>query len=605
MRLIGHGRLLAVVSLLLVACGGGGGSSTPELVLSTRSVSVTASTDDSSGPLAQVGIHLKNVDENDEVYIGYGYDGGAIETVDLYSTGTVDGFYDLRMKAPAGLTPGIYADTATLEFCEDEACTREYKGSPATISVTYTVRQGTRPPTAISTPSNQLQITVETGQAPPTEIVSFTTTNPPISGSLYFQLSNTSNAIYNAYLSNQSSAQTDLQLSFSYGLAEGTYHDTVTLLACYDAGCDRQVQGSPQQLTVTYTVTPRQPAAPDRTLLPTTSIKALSHDVVDAEFSASLNAVVMVSAVPSNALYLYALSDGSEQKLPLDKPPTAVSVSPDGKAAAVGHDALITYVNLSEIATPSAAKKLLNVSTKVFDLVLDGNGWVDAFPAADQWVQIHAVQVSTNTETLAAAQIYAGTHAKLHPDGKSLYNIDSDGLGKYDVTAGVPSFLYNSRQYDYQYGYPTCSDLWMSEEGSSIYTACGNVFQSSATQSSDMRYAGAMSITESNSDNNYTYYRIAGLSQSAKQKEIALIERDSSCENNDPLGCRDYYDLFESQFLNQTATYSIPPMTVAGKAYVQRGLFTFYSSDGSKRVLISKLLGMSDSSLTYYLIALN
>lgn len=602
MRFMARGWLLAVASLLLAACGGGGGgSSTPELVLSTRTVSVAGTTDDSIGPLAQIGIHLKNVGQDDLVYINYGYEGGAIEAVDLYSTSDTDGSYDLQMKAPAGLEPGTYTDTATLEFCEDEACTREYKGSPATIAVTYTVTQGTRPPTAISVSPDHVDVTSEIDQYPPTTVVTITTINLS-GGMLYFQANTTYNGLSGAYLSYTTNTQTDLQLSFNYGLAEGTYHDTVTVIACYDSSCSRQVQGSPKQIAVTYTVTPRQPAAPDRAVLPTTSIKALSHDVIDAEFSSSLNAVVMVSSMPSNALYLYALSDGSEQKLALDKLPTAVSVSPDGKAAAVGHDALITYVDLGKIATPSAAKKLLNVSTKVFDLVLDGNGWVDAFPAADQWVQIHAVKVATNVETLATSQIYAGTRAKLHPDGKSLYNIDYDGLDKYDVSAGVPSFLYSSGYYS---GFPTCSDLWMSEDGASIYTACGNVFQSTATQSTDMKYAGAMQITGSTSANNYTYYRIASLSQSGAKKEIALIERDSSCESNDAYSCRDYYDLFESQFLNQTATYSIPPMTVAGKAYVQRGLFTFYSGDGNKRVLISKLLGMSDSSLTYYLSTLN
>lgn len=602
MRLTAQGRLLAVVSMLLAACGGGGGSSAPELVLSTRSVSVSGTTDDASGPLAQIGIHLKNVGKTDTVYLNYAYTGGVIETVDLYSTDENDGSFDLRMKAPAGLAPGVYTDTATVEFCEDEACTREYIGSPATITVTYTVTQGTRPPMSVSVSSDHVDVSSEINQSPPATTLTINTANPSGSGMPYFQVSTTNNGVSGAYLSYPSGLQADLQLSFNYGLAEGTYRDTIVVTACYDSSCGRLVQGSPLQIAVTYTVTPRQPAAPDRALLPTASVQALSHDVVDAEFSSSLNAVVMVSAVPSNALYLYSMADGSEQKLALDKPPTAVSIAPDGKTAAVGHDALITHVDLGRLSTPSAAKKLLNVSTRVFDLVLDGNGWVDAFPAADQWVQIHSVKVSTNVETLGSRQIYAGTRAKLHPDGKSLYNIDYDGLDKFDVSAGVPSFLYSSGYYS---GFPTCSELWMSEDGASIYTACGNVFQSTATQSTDMKYAGALAITGANAGNNYSYYRIASLSHSAVKKEIALIEHQSGCESGDAYNCRDYYDLFESQFLNATASYSIPPMTVDGRPYVQLGLFAFHNSDGSKRVLISKLLGTSDAARTYYLSVLN
>ena len=602
MRLMVRGWLLAVVCAGLAACGGGGGSSRPTLSLSTHSVNVSASTDDSA-PSATFSLHVENVSDETEFYGYVDYLGTAISTLDTYATGDYDGVVELAMIPPSSLEPGTYTDTVTVEFCEDEACQRPFKGSPATVAVTYTVTEGTRPKPAISTPSDQLTATAEINQSGGSATLPITITNPPDSW-LSISATATTEGISYVNVSSSSSTSAELFVGFKYGLAEGSYHDTVTITACYDYSCTRQAQGSPKQIAVTYTITPRQPAAPDRALLPTSSVQALPHDVIDAEFSASLNAVVMVASQPGNALYLYSLADGTEQKLVLDKSPTSVSVSPDGKAAAIGHDALITYVNLSQLATPATAKKLLNVSTKVFDLVLDGNGWVDAFPAADQWVQIHAVNVATNTETLVGNSISAGTRAKLHPDGKSFYSTDYDGLDKYDVTAGVPSYLYSSSYYS---NYYVCSDLWISEEGNNIYTACGNVFQSTSTQSSDMLYAGSIALTApspNNSNYYYSNYRIGALSQSAEKKEIALIERDLNCES-DPYLCRDYYDLFESQFLNRTATYSIPPMTVDGRNYVQRGLFTFHSGDGNKRVMISKLLNISDTAKTYYLSTLN
>lgn len=571
--------------------------------MSTNAVNVTASVDDVNAPVVDIQISLEGLEAEDDVYVYATFAGSAVSMVDSYATSDSSAVMNLAMIPPGSLEPGVYHDTVTLEFCEDTDCRKQYKGSPATVAITYTVTASTRPPATLSTPSDQLDVTVEVNQGGGSGSLPITITNPPDAGTNLSLTYASSTAISSAYASMSNNTTGVVQVSFNYGLAEGTYRDTLTLTACYDYSCTRHLQGSPKQIAVTYTVTPRQPAAPDRPLLPTASVKPLPHDVVDAEFSAALNAVVMVSAVPSNALYLYSLADSSELKLALDKPPTSVSVAPDGKTAAVGQDALVSHVDLTQLATaPLSAKKLLNLSTQAGDLVLDGKGWVDVFPASDQWVEIHAIKVATNVETLVSASVYAGTRAKLHPSGNSLYVTDFDRLAKYDISAGAPAYLYGSTYYS---GYPSCADLWISEEGDNIYTACGYVFRATATQSSDMLYAGSMQLTAPAPGSYYSYYRIGSLSQSAEKKEIAIVESDVGCESSDPYTCRDYYGLFESQFFNRSATYSIPPMTVDGRAYVQRGLFTFHNSDGSQRVLISRLLNMSDAAKTYYLSVLN
>src|SRR6266849_734215 len=42
-------------------------------------------------------------------------------------------------------------------------------------------------------------------------------------------------------------------------LAPGSYSDTITVYACYDAGCTQPVTGSPKRVSVSYTIQPRNP----------------------------------------------------------------------------------------------------------------------------------------------------------------------------------------------------------------------------------------------------------------------------------------------------------------------------------------------------------
>src|SRR5690349_23306229 len=76
---------------------------------------------------------------------------------------------------------------------------------------------------------------------------------------------------------------------------------------------------------------------------------ALSFRPVAAEYSPQLDRIVMVSASP-NQLHIYNAATNVDVTVNLPKAPVALSVSPDGLHAAVGHDALVSYVNLNSAA---------------------------------------------------------------------------------------------------------------------------------------------------------------------------------------------------------------------------------------------------------------
>ena len=396
-----------------------------------------------------------------------------------------------------------------------------------------------------------------------------------------------------------------LNLVFKAGsmLTVGTYTDTVQVRICRENPCVRQIAGSPQTITTTYTVQPPgAQAEPGITPLATESRNALAHNVIDAEFSKALNAVVMVSSWPSNALYVYNAANATEKKLLLNKVPTAVSVSPDGKTAAVGHDAMISHIDLTTVGQSGVTE--LTVSAVVGDLVLDGNGYVHVFPSGNQWVEVHTIKIASNTETLSPPwETTAGTLAKLHPDGNRLYAVvtqsSPDDIENYDVASGVISKRPVDSPYHGQYYMG--GDLWLKADGSTIYTASGNTFRASVDPGSDMRYIG--SIPLSPMDYNEDTYRIRSLSQSASAGEIALIEElNLSCSQPFvwPHACYSHLALYDDTYMSRSQVFAFPPVVVNSHSFRQQGLFAFHRNDNAK-VLISRLLGCSDQSKEYYL----
>lgn len=453
---------------------------------------------------------------------------------------------------------------------------------------------GNPPPNAsITIDTTAVSVSAAIGDPAPTRSFVVTAANLP-AGGLFIELLYTDKGIAGLELEILSDSQARIDIYFRAPdvVGIGTHGDSITVRVCHDDPCTRHATGSPATVSASYKIEGRKiPPEAGLPVLPVQDRAALAHDVIDAEYSNALNAIVMVSSRPANALHVIDPVSGARYEVALSKSPTAVSVSPDGLSAAVGHDALIAWVNLQELVQNSATTPLhLDVSARVHDLVLDGAGFVHAFPAEDQWVSPHSIEIATNTETLGTGFTYAMTRGKLHPSGDYLYAANSglspDDIQKYDITSGVAHMLYDS---PYHGTYAMCSNLWLKEDGQTIYTACGNTFRASEVQGQDMTYTGSMALSGGSLD-----YRIAHLSQSDEVKEIMLIEMDwYNCGAfGDPSRCWTHLILYDSDFLNRTALYSIPPLEIGDSEYMQKGLFAFHSADGMHRYLISVVPAM-------------
>lgn len=305
----------------------------------------------------------------------------------------------------------------------------------------------------------------------------------------------------------------------------------------------------------------------------------LDHPVLDAEYSRPLDRVVTVGTAP-NRLYVADAIAGTEDSVALSLAPTSVSVSPDGLHAAVGHNGYVSYVRLSP--APLAVEKVIGTSADVLDVVLAGNGWIYAFPRIDQWQQIRCLRISTGAETLSTGySIYAGTKAKLHPGGAAIYGADNyispSDIEKYDISAGTAKYLYDS---PYHGDYAMCGDLWMSEDGLRIFTACGSTFHANTTQGTtagaDMTYAGALEATSG--------VRWADHSLAAGQVLVvpAAAQYAYPPQPNADAELR----VFGDDFLAQLETVALPRIGVGGVGHVAHGRFAFFTRDGTRRFVL-------------------
>ncbi len=301
---------------------------------------------------------------------------------------------------------------------------------------------------------------------------------------------------------------------------------------------------------------------------------ALDFQVIDAEYSEQLNRIVMVAADPAR-LITFDPSTRQFTELALPLTPSSVSVSPSGTYAAVGHNAYVSYVNLST----NTLVKTLSVSADVLDVVLADNGYIYAFPRIDQWESIYSINISTGAQTDSGGwTIYAGTKAKLHPSGTAMYGADNglspSDIEKYDISKGTATYLYDS---PYHGDYAMCGDLWFSEDGSRIFTACGNVFRSSTVQAEDMLYNGALEGMKA----------VESLDHSQETGIIAAIPGEWWDDTTSDATVR----FFEAQYLGYQRTDNLAMFLTPVGAYAPNGKFVFLRSDGKQYFVIARADG--------------
>lgn len=329
----------------------------------------------------------------------------------------------------------------------------------------------------------------------------------------------------------------------------------------------------------TYTVrltasTPYNSASDDLSIDCSAPRQVLPANLVDAEYSLALDRYVLVASGPAT-LHLHDPASGTSTSVNLSHTPTAVSVSPNGLRAAVGHGGYVSTVNLQTMAVIATYSMTMNVG----EIVYGADNRIHCFERAGfTSYKVYTINTTTNAISNNNEIVWADsyTRARLHPAGAKIYGTRTgspDDIVAYDVATTPVTTIGDSPYHgEYYFG----GDLWFTTDGVNIITRSGNVFYSSTNSTIDMTFRLKLTGTA-------TY--LGWAVHSAAAGKIATLSSDYTTAGDPTHG---FLEIYSPTTFTATSRMNIPPVRDGTSNYDTIGRWAAYRSDGSALYVIAR-----------------
>lgn len=157
-------------------------------------------------------------------------------------------------------------------------------------------------------------------------------------------------------------------------------------------------------------------------------------------------------------------------------------------------------------------KKIVDIALDPYDIVADDT-YFYVSSGSGQWTSINSYNIETG-EHISTGYIRQRSTIEIHPNGKSIYAINSDSSPR-----NFQVFTINGGQIGDSYNSPDGPDYllyeWMkiSYDGKYIFNPSGNIFKATSLQSTNMRYVtniGTMFYDVTFNESNTEFYVSAG-----------------------------------------------------------------------------------------------
>jgi serine protease Do len=157
-------------------------------------------------------------------------------------------------------------------------------------------------------------------------------------------------------------------------------------------------------------------------------------------------------------------------------------------------------------------KKIVDIALDPYDIVADDT-YFYVSSGSGQWTSINSYNIETG-EHISTGYIRQRSSIEIHPNGKSIYAINSDSSPR-----NFQVFTIDGGQIGDSYNSPDGPDYllyeWMkiSYDGKYIFNPSGNVFKATSLQSTNMRYVtniGTMFYDVTFNESNTEFYVSAG-----------------------------------------------------------------------------------------------
>lgn len=340
--------------------------------------------------------------------------------------------------------------------------------------------------------------------------------------------------------------------------AYGSGNNTVSWIARPNASATSRT-GTISIGAQTFTIT--QGGAPSTTPV----LLHLSFNVTDAVFGPPpIGQIVGISTNP-NELHIFDPTTQTDRIVPLVMPPFAVSVSPDGLHASVGHDGWISYVDLSA----ATVTRIFPIVSDVHHVLLANNGYIYAFPQR-AWSDIFSLAIASGNVTATSA-IYQGRIPRLEPNGKYFYLGDNPWFSKWDITQGVAKSVS-------QPNLSICGNHWLYADGSELLSACGKTYAVSDILSQDLQYTGALSNAAS-----LVWAANSGTLQSTAVIPTNFLPPGSVVTADQQI------QFYGDAYLGYAGSVALPQYTSGGSSYPIHGQFLFWNPQSTKLFTIASV----------------
>ena len=194
-----------------------------------------------------------------------------------------------------------------------------------------------------------------------------------------------------------------------------------------------------------------------------------------------------MASLDGSDVVLTDITDGAQSRITLPLPATSLSVSPDGTIAAVGHNARLSLIDLSD----NSVIRTVSVPMDIDIVVMGDDGNAHAFPDGRGFGSAYSVNAQSGAVTEGAFVYETWGAMVMHPSGNKMYGanqaVSPDDVLRIDIGGdGVVERITDSR---YHGDYSICGGAWMGPRGSSLLTTCGVIMRLSDDPGTDMTFA--------------------------------------------------------------------------------------------------------------------
>ncbi|MEM8642095.1 MAG: serine/threonine-protein kinase [Cyanobacteria bacterium P01_G01_bin.54] len=299
--------------------------------------------------------------------------------------------------------------------------------------------------------------------------------------------------------------------------------------------------------------------------LPASAIP-LDFQVQDAEYSAALNRLVMVSSNP-NQLHFYSPLSQRLQTVALNSPPLGVAIEPQGQFAAIAHRESIAIVNIAQ----NQVTQVIPVSVSVHDVVLANSRWV--YFSAAQDGRLWGIDLSTEEIIASNGGNFQRTQQTLLPNGRGLVSLDTSGrkIRYVNIDSGVPQPPLEITSTNPE---PLGNQLWLTSDNQAAFTNQGVRLLMSQLSAQGQITGESLALTHPQNK--------------SPGRRLAITPAGSALFALDGERLEQLVQ-FDRNTLNRQQTWQLPTVTTAqGTASQVEGRFIFVNAQGNEYYILGQ-----------------